>query len=253
MKITFLAAVSALALATTVANAADVSAPAPAMDWTGFYAGIGGGGNFVFNDLKFDDTVLKGDGSVKERNDFGGNFGSQGGFGTIELGYDYQIDKGVIGIIGNFDFGGDIGNSEKHTSKSGKKVWENDWSVSNTWAIGARAGYLASESTLLFIDGGYTQADLQSSASFSKEGERAYKINNDGWAGGYFLGAGVQTMLTENLYLKAEYRFSSYGSLDGKGSCDSVVNNACKSGNRVGSLSGDVDVQSVRGTLGWRF
>ena len=248
MKITLLAAVSALAISTVAASAADVSVAAPVADWSGFYAGVGGGASFVFSDLNFEENITK-DQKTTSFDPVKGENGAQGGFGTIELGYDYQVnDQFVIGIAGNFDFGSDMGNSVKNSSASGKKVYEADWSASNTWGVGVRAGYLASESTLLFVDGGYTQADIEASASYSKEGDVLYNAKNDAWSNGYYIGGGVQTMLTDSIYVKAEYRFASYQDLNGQDSCSGC------SGDRVGKVTtGNVDVQTVRGTLGWRF
>ena len=83
-KHNLLAAVSLLALGGT-AYADDMTAP-EVSDWTGFYVGAGGGGNYLFSSLALEssDFVLQAasdDARVAQ------------GFGTIELGADYQFDS----------------------------------------------------------------------------------------------------------------------------------------------------------------
>jgi hypothetical protein len=112
------AALCGLAL-TAPSQAADLFAPppepyAPVMNWTGFYIGAGGGGNFLFADsytavdFGFTDVI-----DIMSEHDFfpdaeaSADLGKAGGFGTVQGGFDWQFgDRFVVGVFGNYDFGG---------------------------------------------------------------------------------------------------------------------------------------------------
>lgn len=249
-KHNLLAAVSLLALGGT-AHADDMTAP-EVPDWTGFYVGAGGGGNYLFSALVFDDTNIT-------RESWTDDAGVARGFGTIELGADYQFDSNfLIGAVGNFDFGGSMDLGSYETSDT---PWADaEWQAGNSWGIGARAGFLASPRTLIYGVGGFTQLDVSTDLFAGTDNA----TRDDEWTSGYFVGAGVETLLTDNLSLKLEYRFSRYDEVSatsspiiGPGPMPEPMphpdNGVPCWPDEVCNAFSDIDSHTVRLTLAWRF
>jgi outer membrane immunogenic protein len=265
----FAAALSALAaVMATSADAADMVAPLPVFDWTAFHIGAGVGGNYGFTNQQGDVFYDEGDRFTDPNYlnllqlDLSSDTGDAGFFGTIEAGYDYQMDQIVFGVLANYDFGKTkMGTSAKLTSGT---CASEDCSVSasmstevgDSWAIGGRLGFLPTERTLLYALGGYTQAKINQNgwitADVQQLGLTGFNegISNSGWQGGWFVGAGVETMLTDNISLKGEYRYNDYGSVS---SSRSDLINTNPDQYLGGDRSDDVTVQSVRAVLSWRF
>ena len=235
-------------------------------------------------------------------NAFNGNNGDNdtgvaSGFGTIEAGFDYQIGSNfLIGLNGAFNLGNaSIGNSASATGgafladiddfngegssvvalNAGTGQLETDLELGNSWSIGARAGYLVSDSILLFASGGFvsTKAELKASYRGATLGlaaadgpggndsgvvsgaELRANSSKDDWMNGYYLGGGVETLLTDNVSFKMEYRFSDLGSIetsvdyvDG----DDFGNYGYAAAAGV-SAEADPIVHAVRATINWRF
>lgn len=162
--------------------------------WTGLYVGGNVGGGAMVSNIEV--PLLLGLG-------FNG-IGGEGFVGGVTVGYDYQIsDNFVVGIQG--DYG--VANLETELNIPGfltASVGPN-----HVYSFSARAGWLASPDTLLYVIGGYSRAELEASVSiggFSGSVQQDYK--------GYHVGGGLETMLTENLSARVEYRFTEYESED---------------------------------------
>lgn len=195
----FIGLVSGLALIST-ANAADMYVPGPAagglkdgyvpgVEWTGFYLGVGGGGVAVNQDLK--GISEPSPGNLVELN----GLGAMGGFGTVQVGYDRQFSpRFVAGVFADFDF--DSANSKLGILNNTASV---SFDLNNSWTVGGRLGYLVNPGTMAYVLAGYTQAQFD----FPK----GLGFNNDTF-GGYSVGAGLETNITGNFFLKAEYRFT---------------------------------------------
>jgi len=242
-----LAAVSLLAISGTVgtASAADFDAPSYA-SWTGFYGAIGGGGRYGFSGVPIDQFDDQGDllGPIGG----GRDLGDVGAFGTVELGYDKQFEGSnlVIGVVGNFDFGEALSAAVNETTMGGVSAVAS-WKVDNSWGIGARAGFQASRSTLFYGVVGFTQADITTSVSAGM-GTMASTFSDSDWESGFFVGAGIETMLTDQIGAKLEYRYANYGGA-------SVISDTFSTmGSDVANRAkADLETHSVRGTLVWRF
>lgn len=236
-KHNLLAAVSLVALG-GAAHADELTAPEVA-DWTSFYVSAGGGSNYLFSALAVDAI---GPDNLDDS-------GVAQGFGTIELGADYQFNSHFIfGAVGNFDFGGDkdLGSLASMGAPVGAPIAE--WKAGNSWGIGARAGFLASPRTLIYGIGGITQLEVSTDKI-----SNCCSWSNDEWTSGYFVGAGVEKLLTDSLTLKLEYRFNSY---------DEVSATATATGGGpppmpipldITAASTDIDNHAIRATLSWRF
>lgn len=247
VKYDLMTAVSVLALATaigaTAAQAADLSAPAApvvvaepelAKDWTGFYLGFGLNANYGVDTLNL--VHNEKDPVESERLT---DFALSGVGGTVEAGYDLQVNNLVFGVNGNYDF--NLKSDTQEYQKSAKTTYSE--TLGNGWGLGLRAGLLVNESTLVFGSVGYTSRDLEVAAV--KQGEEDYGVDETYALSGYYVGAGLETKLTKDISLKAEYRYNVYGDGFETGTYG-------KSGNH--SLSSDgFNQQQVRATLAWRF
>src|SRR5690606_25382873 len=108
---------------------------------------------------------------------------SDGFQGTLTVGYDRQVRHNwVIGVFGDYS----LGELETDVSVSGavgplETIGINAGiaEISDSWALGARVGYLHSCCTMWYLAAGYAQADLDF-LEISK--------TMDGW----FIGGGVE-------------------------------------------------------------
>lgn len=197
MKNVFLAGAAVLAL-TGAAAAADLTyepAPAPAavvspmFDWTGFYAGVHGGG-----------TWGNFDGTVGPYGNLVGNVSNA--LGGAQIGYNYQVGQFVIGAQTDIAY----------TSLSGSSIVmpgvvasaENNWLGSTT----VRAGY-AMDTWLFYGKGGLAYGNIDATVSGP-----AGSVSNNGWNAGWTLGAGIEKAFTKNVTGFLEYDYMDLGNRD---------------------------------------
>ncbi len=193
------------------ARAADVSVPSPVFqepaqdvsserDWSGVYLGVLLGYSFGQSDI-----------------DSGPSVDVDGPDGGIFAGYNYQVNNWVAGLEADAVLSGAEG------SGGGINVNQN-WSAS----LRLRAGY-SLESFLLYGTGGLAVSGTELSGGGSKETETQL-----GWT----IGAGIESMITDNVSARVEYRYSDYE-------------------DKVFSLGGpaeaDLTTNSVRAGVGVRF
>lgn len=168
--------------------------------WTGFY--VGG-------------AVGYGIGTSELSNGTDVDISLRGVQGILSAGYDVQVSpNAVLGVLVDYAFG-DVDGAVGGTTLT----------VSNQWAIGARAGFLATPKSLWYVNAGWTRADFDISAGASLD-----KSLN-----GFFVGGGVEQALSRNVSLKLEYRFSDYEDFN------------------VGTTNIDNTVHSVRLGVNWKF
>jgi outer membrane immunogenic protein len=186
-----------------------VAAPAAAAgpNWNGFYVGAGIGAGAAVIDYKDSFTEYHDSNPARESYNYSPDYyvyessgiGGEGIFGTVVLGYDREIRPGwVLGTFVDYDFGSTIRAKETYEEKGFGDDYRNHIKLNNAWSVGARLGYLSSPSTLLYLTGGYTQADF----NISGIGTETFD--------GYFGGAGIETFLRPNWTLKLEYRFTQF-------------------------------------------
>lgn len=180
-----------LALASTSAVAADLTeepvaaaAPASVFTWSGPYLGVHGGGAITKGNFKF--------GSGDQSEDF------KGGFLGNFFGYNYQFDKVVVGVDGNIDYNWN------------NKAVANASSVGTDWsgAVRGRVGY-AFDNLLIYGAAGWTAARGFADVSGSGDGKGVFS----GWTAG----TGVDYAFTNNIFARAEYRYSDFGSKELQG------------------------------------
>jgi outer membrane immunogenic protein len=239
---------------------ADTVAAESSGDWTGAWIGAGAGGSSMLSEFAIDSDKYTGTPSeFKEERIREADVGAEMFMGIVEAGVDYQVSEQlVLGLVGNFDFGSGSGHlySDKTTAKNldaAKEVYDAEVELGNSWAVGARAGLLLTPGTMVFGTGGFTQADVSVQASYKdKTGtdnpSKDWSTQSDDWTTGMFVGGGVETMLTDNVSAKLEYRFARYDAV----SADAETTGSNSYYESTAS-TGDIDVQSLRATVAWRF
>lgn len=218
MKKLILAATGLMALGGS-AFAADMAAPvykappppAPVYSWSGCY--IDGGVGYGMWDADHFGTTAAGP------FDLSSTSGGRGWLGRAGAGCDYQVaPKWVIGAFGDYDFMNIHGNAVDPAGvfPFGVQATEKEnWA----WAAGARLGYELAPGVLTYVDGGYTETHFQQAALITTVGGVATGLSLAGQTyNGWFLGSGFETSLASwlpglpnGLFLRTEYRFSSFG------------------------------------------
>ncbi len=179
----------------------------PTPSWTGFYAfgGIGGGvwdANSSSQNLGV--TV-----TANQRQ------GGDGWFGTVGAGYDWQFNQSWVagvfadgqfgslkGSITGISFGGPLTGSEK---------------MRDSWAAGARLGYLVAPNVYSYVNAGFTESYWSSSQLSSVFGGSPFLSTPSFNRGGWFVGGGVENNLNifgitaPGWFMKTEYRAAYYG------------------------------------------
>lgn len=158
------------------------------------------------------------------------------GYG-VGIGYDFATSGVVLGIEGEYM------DSEASTEYDTTAFGAESFGVGNIEAgrdlyVGARVGVLAGERALVYAKGGYTNARYNVLATDNAT-DTETDIDLDGWR----VGAGVEYALSENLYLKGEYRYSNYQ----EGEVEAP------SGLETDRFDIDVDRHQVMAGVGFRF
>jgi outer membrane immunogenic protein len=210
-------ALTALAAFTGSAVAADLPAApaytkAPAAvgtpSWTGFYI-FGGAGGGVWDANTGVSSTATGACVACITNRQGGD----GWFGTAGAGYDWQFSqRWVFGILADGQFGSLKGSISDPTLSAVGNV-----KLQDTWAVGARVGYLVAPQVFSYVNAGYTGSDwggstLVSAFTGAPSGFHTGGFNTQGW----FVGGGVENNLdifgisAPGWFMKTEYRAAYY-------------------------------------------
>jgi outer membrane immunogenic protein len=149
--------------------------------------------------------------------------GNQEGDGTdtSEDEGDESIDGVIFGVGAGFDFdlGGVVAGIEGEFSEStGEQDVDetvDDINITGGFEtgrdiyIGARLGFRAAPSTLVYVKGGYTNTAIE--GNFDADDE---SFEFDSNVDGYRLGLGIEQLFGPNAFGKIEYRYSNYNNLD---------------------------------------
>ena len=122
------------------------------------------------------------------------------------IGYDVQIGGAVIGAEAELT-GSSVDTRADNLLVAGDRLVVD---MGRDIYLGARAGVAITPSTLLYVKGGYTNAQVDT--TYETPTSRT-EINED--MEGFRVGAGAEFKLASNMYLKGEYRYSNYGKIDG--------------------------------------
>jgi outer membrane immunogenic protein len=190
---------------------------------------------------------------------FNGNrtLATGGGF----LGYRLQLGKTVVGVEG--DINGNSGSSSYSASDANTYRAESfTGSVKQGFdgSIRGRLGFLVTPETLIYGTGGLAFGSVTGSYAYS-----AHEIDGGGFAsatgGGSWTttrtgmtgGAGVETMLTQVLTLRLEYRYSDFGRFSETVPLSTVCGGTCTSPSSGASINLHPTFQTVRVGLGYNF
>lgn len=195
-----LLASAVLLVSVGAARAADFAATAPAgFVWTGGYVGLQAG-------------YAWGDSFHTDENEDRIDYDPRGGFGGAYAGYNYQFSNNVVlggdadinfsDIDNNrapFTWGGDTEPDQSHFGTADVK-----W----TGAIRGRLGY-AIDRFMPYLAGGVAFAKYDVNLD---HGDGYIHFKRSATLTGWTIGGGVEYAATDNLLLRAEYRYTDYGS-----------------------------------------
>jgi len=120
----------------------------------------------------------------------------------VGAGFDFDMGGVVLGVEGEWI----MSNASTEFDTTGFTTFGvSNFEVGRDLYLGARAGFAVTPSTLLYAKGGYTNTNLNILASDGATDTRT-NADLDGWRAG----AGLEQMLNDNVYVKAEYRYSQY-------------------------------------------
>jgi outer membrane immunogenic protein len=210
----FVLALTAMAALTGSASAADMGRPytkapvvAPAYNWTGFYIFGGAGGGLWASDQNVQTTIGAIPLTIDQRQ------GGSGWFGTVGLGYDWQVNPTwVVGLFADGQFGSIKGSLVDPTvGFTGRQKLE------DSWAAGARIGYLVAPNVLSYVNGGYSGAHFSGTSFLSAFSGLPVGVHTNGYnRNGWFVGGGVENNLNifgisaPGWFMKTEYRSAYY-------------------------------------------
>ncbi len=162
------------------AQAADLTVPdhshVAAYDWSGFYAGIHGGGTFT---AEFDNNVPVNPGP----------FGDAGGpMGGVQAGFNWQTGQWVLGVEGDFSV-------IDLRARSATRTFDEDFMAT----LRARVGF-AWDRMWLYATGGVAVTNVEASL--------IGVATDDDWAWGPAAGAGAEIGFGERWSFKGEYLFT---------------------------------------------
>lgn len=187
MKRILLAAVAAVAIQASAANAADIIDEA-IFDWSGLYAGLNAG--YAFG----------GDDDVGLYPTFGhiGDLSLSGMFGGVGVGYNMQVDQIVFGVEGDIQLSGISDDDD-----SGRFDISSDVNYFGT--LRGRLGF-AFDRTLIYATGGLAYGGFDYEVSGA-----GIDIDESFSRWGYTFGGGVEHAFDDSWSVKAEYLHASFG------------------------------------------
>lgn len=174
-----------------------MATPAAAQNFDGFRAEARLGYDWVSLEAEYRDPATT---VTSENNEDGLVFGG-------ELGYDFAVGPAVtLGVYAGVDF------SDADFCRPVAQVEQGCLEVRRNFYIGARAGFQAGSSTLIYGKAGYSNGrarvnfdDLQDAVD-----DLAGSRSRDGW----HMGAGVEQNFGPNFYGKLEFVYTFYGDVD---------------------------------------
>jgi outer membrane immunogenic protein len=204
MKRVLLTTVGLAALGIAPALAADLPARtytkapafvAAAYDWSGFYAGINGGGasSHECYDLTSHNGIAVA-GGVSE-----GCHSATGGLVGGQIGYRWQASNWVFGVEGQGDWA-DLKGS--NASSAARIPFTNQTKIDAIGLITGQVGY-AWNSVLLYVKGGAAVTDNKYTSFFTGSGIQFNQASDARWGGA--VGTGVEVSFAPNWSVAAEY------------------------------------------------
>jgi len=247
LRTALLAGVASLA-ASTAAFAADLPtrkeppAPIPVVapwSWTGFYIGGYIGGSF--GSANWNDPFFGGTSNSNTHSGFVG-----GGL----VGYNYQINQFVLGIEGEYGYNGTGANG---INFGGVDVAGNPFSLTQKFndtgvaRVRGRLGYAVEPQMLLYVAGGWTWMNTNSSLSGYCCGFgplNPFSVSHNQSIDGWNIGVGGEYAFTPNWIARLEYIYDGFSKLNvGYGVYPGIVDNR-----NVG-----INLNTIRAAIEYKF
>jgi outer membrane immunogenic protein len=211
--------------------------PAPFTSWTGFYAGINGGGAWGdSNELIFVDgnSAITGD---------AGRFRNGGGFGGGQIGYNWQgvwHPLLVLGVEADIQGAGISDHFVRSASYYGTTTFDGKQDVGFFGTVRGRIGY-TSGNVLVYGTGGFAYGGVNTrfqltNAAFTNN------ISSNATRTGFAVGGGLEYKITPEWSIKAEYQFIDLG--------DEKLTNAASDGTADGTKV-DTSFHTVRAGINY--
>lgn len=224
MKKLIFTGVAVAALLATPAMAADLPVKAPALvppaapSWAGLYVGLGLGGRW--GTTTWNTTVADFTGPVlldaSSPHDFDNSSFHVSGY----VGYNFQFGNWVTGLEADLGWG----NSEETLAGfpglliNHAPPGDDRSSVKLKWdgSVRGRLGFLVTPTVLLYATGGWAFQNINSAASCTLNtgwcnGVNVQSTSFDETLNGWTIGGGAEMMFARNWLLRAEYRYSDFG------------------------------------------
>lgn len=173
-----------------------------ASNWTGAYVGVNVGYNFYRTLTDQDNKMLETTTADKKRLDSGSGLLVGG-----QVGFDYQVsDSVVLGLVADWDYSGAAQTVDYKTTDAGNGSFATD-APYGVYSARLRAGVLLSPELLIYATGGWagTQNHLKITVPAPYLGYETTQAHY-GWT----VGAGAEYMISSNVSVFAEYRYSEY-------------------------------------------
>jgi outer membrane immunogenic protein len=196
MKQYWFVSAAALALISAVsANAADLETapPAVAYNWSGFYAGVQGGGSWANLDQRIPAYGPVPDGDI--------NGWLLGGY----TGYNWQLNHLVFGLELGANWR-NVSGSNDDTGAPEQLETRQNWDASLVGKVG-----VPFERTLVYGLAGVAVSGVESRYTHPVLGNSPW-ANDTVW--GWTVGAGAEMAITQHVHARIEYRFADYEEAD---------------------------------------
>ncbi len=225
LAIAAVAAFSAPSLAADMAARPYAKAPPPVQavaSWTGLW--ISGGFGYGLAQFQHSEYNI---GAPFALVSTGQDTGGKGWLGKVGVGGDYQFagpfGSWVVGAFADWDWSNISGQYSFNTAGVpgaliGASNLTGTFRNDQSWAVGARIGFIALPGLLTYFNGGYTQAHFEGTSFFNTSAIPAAPLLTGVSLGshtrnGYFLGGGTEYAVSQlpGMFWKNEVRFSDFG------------------------------------------
>lgn len=180
---------------------APMAAPAPVYTWTGFYAGIQGGGGWGRSDETFFGAA-NAPGFLATQ-----DYDTSGGFVGGVFGYNWQMNNVVFGVEGDYHWADISGRSAEINAGVGDSYFTR---LRGFGDIKGRLGWAAGPA-LFFVSGGAAVGDFQHRYDAGLLAPFGFGASQSDWRWGWTVGAGAEYMFAPNWSAKVEYNYIDFG------------------------------------------
>ena len=206
--------------AADLATKAPIIPVAPLYHWTGFYAGLSGGGAWANTDIDYSASLFGFNGAPGAaflNAGTSGRLNTSGFTGGGQIGYNYQVGPVVWGLEADLNYTGLSGtrNIALNFSPIGVNITDPfTQTMQSNWlaTFRGRLGY-ATGSLLFYATGGLAVANVSyTDFAFFPASNSTNAASSSGTRTGWTVGGGAEWMIAPRWSIKAEYLYVDLGS-----------------------------------------